>query len=52
MTTQQRKMERDIRALLIRLKCEIGDALKKASQKFGEAYLDWEELEQDETSEA
>lgn len=31
---------------------EIGDALKEASQKFGEAYLDWEELEQDETSEA
>lgn len=28
---------------------EIGDALKKASQKFGEAYLDWEELTQDET---
>ena len=28
---------------------EIGDALKEASQKFGEAWLDWEELAQDET---
>lgn len=31
---------------------EIGDALKEASQKFGEVWLDWEELEQDETTQA
>ena len=31
---------------------EIGDALTVAAHAFGEAYLDWEELEQDETSEA
>lgn len=28
---------------------EIGDALTEAAHKFGEAYLDWEELTQDET---
>jgi hypothetical protein len=28
---------------------EIGDALTDAAHAFGEAYLDWEELEQDET---
>lgn len=31
---------------------EIGDALKEACHKFGEVWLDWEELEQDETPEA
>lgn len=31
---------------------EIGDALTEAAHAFGEAYLDWEELTQDETSEA
>lgn len=31
---------------------EIGDALTVAAHAFGEAYLDWEELEQDETSQA
>ena len=31
---------------------EVGDALTEAAHAFGEAYLDWEELTQDETSEA